>query len=40
MTAQIINGKEISMSLRKDIASRVDEIKKKFHLTPPAFLSN
>ncbi|MBM3590736.1 MAG: bifunctional methylenetetrahydrofolate dehydrogenase/methenyltetrahydrofolate cyclohydrolase [Alphaproteobacteria bacterium] len=34
MTAQIINGKEISMSLRKDIASRVDEIKKKFHLTP------
>lgn len=34
MTAQIINGKEISMSLRKDIASRVDEIKRKFHVTP------
>lgn len=39
MTAQIINGKEISMSLRKDIASRVDEIKKSFILLQPLQLS-
>jgi methylenetetrahydrofolate dehydrogenase (NADP+)/methenyltetrahydrofolate cyclohydrolase len=34
MTAQIINGKEISMTLRKEISLQVDEIKKKFKTTP------
>jgi methylenetetrahydrofolate dehydrogenase (NADP+)/methenyltetrahydrofolate cyclohydrolase len=34
MTAQIINGKEISMTLRKEISIQVDEIKKKFKTTP------
>lgn len=34
MTAQIINGKEIATSLKKDIALKVEEIKKKFHITP------
>jgi len=34
MTAQIINGKEISLTIRKDISQKVDEIKKKFKITP------
>ena len=34
MSAQIINGKEISMSIRAEIALKVSDIKKKFHITP------
>lgn len=34
MSAQIINGKEIALQLRKNITSRVEDIKKKFNITP------
>lgn len=34
MSAQIINGKEIALAMRKNIAIRVEEIKKKFNITP------
>lgn len=34
MTAQIINGKEIAASMRLEIAKQVEEIKKKYHVTP------
>ena len=34
MTAQIINGKEIATSMKLEIAKQVEEIKKKFHVTP------
>ncbi len=34
MSAQIINGKEIALEMRKNIAIRVEEIKKKFNITP------
>jgi methylenetetrahydrofolate dehydrogenase (NADP+) / methenyltetrahydrofolate cyclohydrolase len=34
MSAQIINGKEIALSMNVNIAHRVDEIKKKFNITP------
>ena len=34
MTAQIINGKEIATAMKLDIAKQVEEIKKKFHVTP------
>jgi methylenetetrahydrofolate dehydrogenase (NADP+)/methenyltetrahydrofolate cyclohydrolase len=34
MSAQIINGKEIALQLRINITSRVEEIKKKFNITP------
>ena len=34
MSAQIINGKEIALSMHVNIAHRVDEIKKKFNITP------
>ncbi len=34
MTAQIINGKEISSTIRLEISQKVDEIKKKFNTTP------
>ncbi len=34
MTAQIINGKEIAASLKLEIASQVDEIKKNYRVTP------
>ncbi|MBU6140665.1 MAG: bifunctional methylenetetrahydrofolate dehydrogenase/methenyltetrahydrofolate cyclohydrolase [Proteobacteria bacterium] len=34
MTAQIINGKEVAAEMKRDIALRVNEIKKKFHVTP------
>ncbi len=34
MTAQIINGKEVATQMRIEIAKEVDEIKKKFHVTP------
>ncbi len=34
MTAQIINGKEIASEMKRDIALRVTEIKKKFQVTP------
>jgi methylenetetrahydrofolate dehydrogenase (NADP+)/methenyltetrahydrofolate cyclohydrolase len=32
--AKIINGKEISTAMKVEIAAQVDEIKKKFHVTP------
>lgn len=34
MTAQIINGKEIATSMKLEIAKQVEEIKKKFRITP------
>ncbi len=34
MTAQIINGKEIAAAMKLEIATQIDEIKKKFHVTP------
>ncbi len=34
MTAKIINGKEIAASLKLEIAKQVEEIKKKYHVTP------
>lgn len=34
MSAQIINGKEIALAMRKDIAIRVEDIKKKYNITP------
>jgi len=34
MSAKIINGKEIALQLRKNIALRVEDIKKKFNITP------
>jgi methylenetetrahydrofolate dehydrogenase (NADP+)/methenyltetrahydrofolate cyclohydrolase len=34
MSAQIINGKEIALGMRKDIAIRVEDFKKKFNITP------
>ena len=34
MTSQIINGKEIAATMRAEITSQVEEIKKKFHITP------
>jgi methylenetetrahydrofolate dehydrogenase (NADP+)/methenyltetrahydrofolate cyclohydrolase len=34
MSAQIINGKEIALQLRKNITLRVEDIKKKFNITP------
>lgn len=34
MTAQIINGKEIAASMRQEISKQVEEIKKKYHVTP------
>ncbi len=34
MSAQIINGKEIALSMHINITNRVDEIKKKFNITP------
>ena len=34
MTAQIINGKEIAASMKLEIASQIEEIKKKFQVTP------
>lgn len=34
MTSQIINGKEIAISMRVEISRQVEEIKKKFHVTP------
>lgn len=34
MPSQIINGKEIAASMRLEIASQVEEIKKNFHVTP------
>lgn len=34
MTAQIINGKEIAASMKSKIAIQVEEIKKKFRITP------
>ena len=34
MTAKIINGKEIATNLRREIAHEVEEIKKKFNVTP------
>lgn len=34
MTAQIINGKEVAAQMRVEIAKEVEEIKKKFHITP------
>ncbi len=34
MSAQIINGKEIALGIRNDIAIRVEDIKKKFNITP------
>ncbi len=34
MTAQIIDGKEIAAQMRVEIAKEVEEIKKKFHVTP------
>ncbi|MBP7710464.1 MAG: bifunctional methylenetetrahydrofolate dehydrogenase/methenyltetrahydrofolate cyclohydrolase [Rickettsiales bacterium] len=34
MTAQIINGKEIAATMKQEIAVQIDEIKKKFGVTP------
>ena len=34
MTAQIINGKEIAASMKSEIFAQVEEIKKKFQVTP------
>jgi len=34
MSAQIINGKEIALQLRKNITLRVEDIKKKFNIMP------
>ncbi len=34
MTAQIINGKEIAAAMKLEIATQIDEIKKKFRVTP------
>lgn len=34
MTAQIINGKEIAASMKLEIATQIEEIKKKFQVTP------
>ncbi|MBM3580236.1 MAG: bifunctional methylenetetrahydrofolate dehydrogenase/methenyltetrahydrofolate cyclohydrolase, partial [Alphaproteobacteria bacterium] len=34
MPFQIINGKEIAAAMKLEIATRVSEIKKKFHVTP------
>jgi methylenetetrahydrofolate dehydrogenase (NADP+)/methenyltetrahydrofolate cyclohydrolase len=34
MSAQLINGKEIALQLRKNITLRVEDIKKKFNITP------
>lgn len=34
MTAKIINGKEIAATMRLEIAKKVEEIKKQFHVTP------
>ena len=34
MSAQIINGKEIALSMHINITHRVDDIKKKFNITP------
>lgn len=34
MTAKIINGKEIALAMRGEISAQVDEIKKKYHVTP------
>ena len=34
MTAKIINGKEIALEMRQEIAKEVKKLKKKFHITP------
>jgi methylenetetrahydrofolate dehydrogenase (NADP+)/methenyltetrahydrofolate cyclohydrolase len=34
MTAKIINGKEIAAQMRVEIADEVEEMKKKFRVTP------
>lgn len=34
MKFQLINGKEIAFAMRLEIAAQVEEIKKKFHVTP------
>ncbi len=34
MTAKIINGKEIAATMKQEISAQIDEIKKKFHVTP------
>ncbi len=34
MTAQIINGKEIAISLRQELAQKVEEIKSRYGVTP------